>query len=219
MRKVFPLRAFVLFVFVSGAVLATFLLWGDAIDGWTKSALERAGDNRAIVAGVLFAVLASDILLPVPSSLACTFCGLLLGPWLGFAVSFGAMTASGALGYAIGRFLSGRAEKLIGASDMAALEAFERRAGPWMLLALRPVPILAEASAVFAGIGRIPVASAALQLVLGNAAVSLVYVIVGAFFAEYERGSWLAFLAAIVVSGVFFAVRPAIQPDERSKMA
>jgi len=100
MKPSFPWRAFALFLLVSGVVLGTFLLWGDAIDEWTKSAVARAGENRALVAWILFVVLSSDILLPVPSSLASTLCGLLLGPWLGFAVSFGAMSASGVLGYA-----------------------------------------------------------------------------------------------------------------------
>ena len=55
----------------------------------------------------------------------------------------------------------------------------------------------------------------ALQLALGNAVVSLVYALVGAFFANAERGSWLAFLAAMAVSGVFFLIRSRmVRPEE-----
>ena len=104
------------------------------------------------------------------------------------------------------------AARIVGASDMAALREFQRRAGPWTLLALRPVPVLSEASAVFAGIARLPIGTTALQLALGNAAVSLVYVRVGAFFADAEQGSWLAFLAAMAVSGAFFLVRSRVAP-------
>ena len=174
-----------------------------------------ADADKTLVAVILFLVLASDIFLPVPSSIASTACGLVLGPVLGFAVSFLAMSASAASGYALGRFASGTAARIVGASDMAALREFQRRAGPWTLLALRPVPVLSEVSAVFAGIGRIPVVPTALQLVLGNAVVSLVYVLVGAFFADAERGSWLAFLAAMAVSGVFFLIRSRmVRPEE-----
>jgi len=217
MSRSFPWRALALFLAVSALVLVTFLLWGDAIDAWTARALERAGNDRALVALLLFAVLASDLFLPVPSNLASTLCGLLLGPWLGFAVSFAAMSASAASGYAIGFFASDRAARLVGASDMAALRDFQKRAGPWMLLALRPVPVLAEASAVFAGIARQPIGSAALQLALGNAAVSLVYVAVGVFFADSERASWLAFLAAMAVSGAFVLVRGRLEAKRRAR--
>lgn len=159
MKTPIPWRAAVLFLLVSSAVLVTFAAWGDAIDAWTRATVEKAGGDRVLVAAVLFLVLASDILLPVPSSLASTSCGLFLGLWTGFAVSFAAMSASAAAGYALGRFCSDRAARLVGASDMAALRSFQRRFGPWLLLAMRPVPVLAEASAVFAGIGRMPVES------------------------------------------------------------
>ncbi len=207
MKQHFPWRAFALFLFVSAVVLATFLLWGDALDAWTKAAIDRAADNRVQVALILFLVLASDILLPIPSSLASTLCGLLLGAFLGFWVSFAAMSVSAAAGYLLGRFASGWAKRLIGVNDMVALQTFQRRCGPWVLLALRPVPILAEASAVFAGIGRYPWGQASVQLALGNAAVSLVYALVGAYFAQTEEASWLAFLAAMAVSGLFFLIR------------
>lgn len=215
MKRPLPWRAIALFLFVSAVVLATFFLWGERIDAWTQKVVEKAADDKTLIAVILFLVLASDIFLPVPSSIASTACGLVLGPVLGFAVSFLAMSASAASGYALGRFASGTAARIVGASDMAALREFQRRAGPWTLLALRPVPVLSEVSAVFAGIGRIPVVPTALQLALGNAVVSLVYVLVGAFFADADQGAWLAFLAAMAVSGVFFLIRSRmVRPEE-----
>lgn len=207
MKRHIPWRALGLFIFVSAVVLATFLIWGDALDVWTKDVIDRSADNRAQVALVLFLILASDIFLPIPSSIASTLCGLLLGAFLGFWVSFAAMSVSAAVGCLLGRFASGWARRLIGDGDMASLQAFQRRCGPWSLLALRPVPILAEASTVFAGIGRSPWGQTALQLALGNAAVSLVYALVGAYCAETEHATWVAFLAAMAVSGVFVLVR------------
>ncbi len=207
MKRRFPWRAFGLFLLVSAVVLVTFLLWGDALDAWTRQAIDRSADNRALVALVLFMILASDILLPIPSSVVSTLCGLLLGAFLGFWVSFAAMSVSAAAGCLLGRFASGWARRLIGDDDMASLQAFQRRCGPWALLALRPVPILAEASTVFAGIGRNPLGQTALQLLLGNAAVSLVYAVVGAYCAETENATLFAFIAVMVVSGVFVLVR------------
>ena len=47
--------------------------------------------------------------------------------------------------------------------------------------------------------------------------MSLVYVLVGAFFADANQGSWLAFLATMAVSGAFFLIRcrMAPKPDAR----
>ena len=210
MKNSIPWRTIALFLAVSFIVLISFAVWGDAIDAWTKATDEKTGGNRLLVAAVLFLVLASDIFLPVPSSLASASCGLFLGPWVGFAVSFAAMSASAAMGYAFGRFASARAERLVGASDMAALRDFQRRFGPWLLLAMRPVPILAEASAVFAGIGRMPAGAAALQLALGNAVVSMLYVFVGDQLSEMEGATWWAFLAAMAVAAIFVAIRSAL---------
>ncbi len=207
MKRHFPWRAFGLFLFVSSVVLATFLIWGDALDAWTKDVIGRSAGNRGQIAIVLFLILASDIFLPIPSSIASTLCGLLLGAFLGFLVSFAAMSVSAAAGWFLGRFASGWARRLIGEDDMASLQAFQRRFGPWSLLALRPVPILAEASTVFAGIGRSPWGATAFQLALGNAAVSMVYALVGAYCAETDNASCLAFFAAVAVSGVFVFVR------------
>ena len=61
---------------VMAAVIASFVLWGDAIDAWTRAILGDRGVSRLVVAGILFALLASDIVLPVPSTLASTACGI-----------------------------------------------------------------------------------------------------------------------------------------------
>ena len=206
-RRAFPLRAFLLFLAVSAAVVVSFILWGDEINGWMNDAIASTDGNRFFVALVLFLVLASDIILPVPSSLASVSCGLFLGWKLGFAVSFAAMSVSSAVGYAIGRISSTAAEKLIGASDMASLSCFQQRFGAWTLLALRPVPVLAEASTVMSGVARQPITQVALQLALGNATVSLFYALAGAFFGNGEGTAWWAFLAAMVVTGLFFLAK------------
>ncbi len=203
----FPWRTLTLFLSVGGAVLLTFFLWGEAIDAWTGEAVRRAGENRALVALVLFAVLASDIFLPIPSCLASTLCGCLLGPWLGFAVSFAAMSASAAAGYALGRLCGGWARRLVGENDFKTLERLNRRFGASLLLSLRPVPILAETSVLFAGFAKVPVRKAVLFIGLGNTLVSAVYAALGAWFtAETDCVSW-AFLACLAVGGLAFIRR------------
>ena len=201
--KKLPWHTILLFLFVSTVVLVTFLLWGESIDAWLQAAIERSGENRLLIAVLLYATLASDILLPIPSCLASTLCGMFLGLSLGFLTSFLAMSTSAALGYWIGLKSSKLATKIVGKEEMETLQLWQSRGGPFLLLALRPVPILAEASLVFAGLGRYPVRDAIIQVSLGNALVSAVYAVTGAYFAAKGDNSWLAFIVTILFSAIF----------------
>ena len=52
-RRAFPLRAFLLFLAVSAAVVVSFILWGDEINGWMNDAIASTDGNRFFVALVL----------------------------------------------------------------------------------------------------------------------------------------------------------------------
>ena len=45
-RRAFPLRAFLLFLAVSAAVVVSFILWGDEINGWVNDAIASTDGNR-----------------------------------------------------------------------------------------------------------------------------------------------------------------------------
>ena len=193
-------KSIAIFVAIAALVIITFVLWGEQIESWFDRAIDSAQGNPIATAWILFAALSSDIVLPVPSSIASTLCGAALGFWKGFAVSFGAMSVSAAAGYALGYFCSGFAAKRIGKKETEYLAAFSEGRGRWLLLALRPVPVLAEASALFAGISRKPAASAAVELLIGNAVVSAVYSAAGAY--GKADGSMLpAFAGTMIFSG------------------
>lgn len=210
-----PWRTIILFISVSVAVIAPFILWGGKIDMLVQNAVERARENTHLVAAILFLVLASDIFLPVPSTLVGALCGLFLGLPLGWAVSFLAMTASAAAGYAIGKASSKAAIRFIGEEEANRLEELGRKCGPLLVLAMRPVPVLSEASMVFAGIGRMPLFSVAWQALLGNAAVSLVYVYMGVYFADRENSSLPAFAATFLLAAAFMLASKFL-PDRKA---
>ena len=108
-------REIIKFSLISFIIIITFLLWGNQINELFDKFLEQAKQeqNRGLVRNILFFTLASDILLPIPSSFASTLCGHYLGFWEGFFVSFMAMNISSFIGYFIGRFCSSIAMKLI----------------------------------------------------------------------------------------------------------
>ena len=61
-----------LFLVVSALVIVPFLIWGETVSGWFERQMAVASEHPLRSAGVLYGLLASDILLPVPSSLAST---------------------------------------------------------------------------------------------------------------------------------------------------
>lgn len=104
------------------------------------------------------ALLALDVLLPIPSSIL----GALLGGRLGFAQGFawawlGLCTGQTA-GYALGRLLPSR-----WASELPSTPTFA------LVFLSRPVPVLAEAVAIAAGVERLPFARYFVTGALGNA--------------------------------------------------
>jgi len=202
------------------AVIVPFLLFGGAIDTWTVRLLQTADAHRRATGAALVLLLASDIVLPVPSSLVSTACGLTLGFLGGACASFLGMGLSGAAGYAMGRLASSWARRLIGERESALLEGFHRRHGVWMLLALRPVPVLAEASVLFSGIVRQPPAGVAAATALGNAGVSLVYAAVGAW-GKMSDSFLPAFGASALLAGLALAAmrrRQSATPPSRPRL-
>lgn len=206
-RKPFmiPIRSLLLFVAVVAFVLVGFALFGDTVDAWTEARLAEAQQRPFLTAMILMALLLVDIVFPVPSSVISTACGIFLGVWAGTLASFAGMTGTVVAGYALGRYAAKPTEYLIGAREAEMLHAFHVRHGLWLLLALRPVPVLAETSVLFSGIARLRFGPVLAVTAIGNLSVSLVYVLVGVW--GRKSGSFLlAFGVSIVVTGLVFLV-------------
>ncbi len=182
-------RTGVLLALVLLAIIVPFVLFGGAVDAWTGRLVAQAESHRRSTGLLLAMLLAVDIVL------VSTACGMALGFAGGACASFAGMSLSAAAGYGIGRTASCFAGRFIGQGEVALLRTFHARYGVWMLLALRPVPVLAEASLVFSGLSRQPVSGVVAAAALGNAAVSLVYAAVGAWGRRAD-----AFLPAFGVS-------------------
>ncbi|MEZ5354289.1 MAG: VTT domain-containing protein [Bryobacteraceae bacterium] len=192
------MRLLILFTLVLAFILVPFLLWEEPIRAAVEEflALPHA---RAWTAVVLAAVLALDIVLPVPSSIVSTAAGTLLGFPLGAAASLAGMTAGCALGYGLG--LRAPAHRLVSMAELERLRAAQHRWGDWMLAIFRPVPVLAEASVLFAGMTRAPFARFLLLTALANLGISVIYAAAGAWAPG--AGSFVyALAAALVLPGV-----------------
>jgi len=192
MRSRLPLAGLLLFA----AIIVPFTIWEDAILAWTDRFTHTPG-NAGAVAATLAALLAADIVLPVPSSLVSTAAGALLGFWPGTLTSWMGMTLGSLAGYALGK----ASPRWLGAADRDRLENARKKWGDWIVIVFRPVPVLAEASCVFAGASAMPLRRFAMLASLANLGISLAYAATGAFAASRES-FLLAFAGAVTIPAI-----------------
>jgi len=200
------LRWALLWLILLAALLAPFLLWEDRLSE-LAGRLAAASRPAWLASTLLAGLLALDVLLPVPSSVVSTALGALLGFWKGAAVCWCGMTAGCLLGYALGSRAARRAARsLVGERELERVSRASERFGPWMILLFRAVPVLAEASVIFAGIAGMAPARFLLVALSSNLGISLAYAGVGAFSARVESfllafaGSLLAPLLALILA-------------------
>jgi uncharacterized membrane protein YdjX (TVP38/TMEM64 family) len=196
------IRWTVITLVVLAIILVPFVLLGKQIDAWTDAALKEAQGQHLIVSLTLGGLLASDILLPVPSSIASTACGLLLGIPLGTVVSWVGMIISCIIGYALAARLGHPfVNRMVGERSMEHFERLRSRYGYWIIILSRPIPVLAEASVLFAGLGKMPIRGFLLLTTLSNLGISLAYATIGALSANLN--AFLpAFCGAVLLPGL-----------------
>jgi uncharacterized membrane protein YdjX (TVP38/TMEM64 family) len=187
-------------------IIVPFMLFGERLEGWTDQLIETADEHRFTVALILAGLLATDIFLPIASSVVSIACGFLLGFWVGALASLAGMTLSCVVGFYVaagpGRAL---ARRLMGDGEISRLDSLNERFGDWIIVVTRPVPVLAEAAVLFAGLGRMRIGRFLLMSTLANAGISMVYAAVGAWSAEMSS-FLLAFLASVLLPGAVMLV-------------
>jgi uncharacterized membrane protein YdjX (TVP38/TMEM64 family) len=179
-------------------VLVPFVLFEERFNALAGEWTAAQGPSAAIAIGALLAL---DIVLPIPSSVLSTAAGALLGFPLGTLVSTVGMTLASAAGYWLGTGTSARARRFVGAASLERAQRLAERYGDWAVIVSRPVPVLAEASAVAAGLLRRPAGRFLLLSAAANLGISLAYAAVGAF--AMSAGSFLwAFAGALLLPGL-----------------
>jgi uncharacterized membrane protein YdjX (TVP38/TMEM64 family) len=183
-------------------LLVPFFLVGENFEGWTTYILNAAAGHRGWIAVFLGLLLAGDILLPVPSSMVSTAAGFFLGFAGGMLTSLAGMTMSCAAGFWLGaRYGRPLTHRMVGAEGIERLEQMQRRFGDGAVVAARAVPVLAEASVLFAGMSKMPVLRFMMLSTLSNLGISAVYAAVGTLSATVN-----AFLLAVAGSILIPAV-------------
>lgn len=178
-------------------ILIPFFGFETAITAWSGRFL-HSSHPRWIVGPAISLLLAADLVLPIPSSLISTAAGLLLGLWPATLASWLGMTLGCLAGYWLGaRAGRSAAQRLVGPCELDRVTSASQRFGDWMILLFRAVPVMAEASVVFAGTIRMPFRRFLTVSLLSNLGISLAYAAVGAYSANVA--SFLVALAGALL--------------------
>jgi uncharacterized membrane protein YdjX (TVP38/TMEM64 family) len=194
------MRWAILWALLIGLVLLPFFLFEAQFNALAAD-MVRSSASRWLVAGGIVALLSLDVFLPVPSSIVSTAAGVLLGFWWGAAVVWVGMMGGCLIGYAFGSRGSGAAGRLVGTESLARASDLMTRYGDLTLVLCRPVPVLAEASVVFAGLVRSPFPRFARLTAYSNLGIALGYTAFGAFSMQIDS-FLVAFVGALLLPGL-----------------
>ena len=175
-----------------------FVLLGDQFESGLLDRI-REPMSREMLAVTLILLLAVDIFLPVPSSMAITYCGGHLGTLLTTLSAWVGLCAGAFLGYFLARYL-GRpfAEKMAGRKEMEELSHITSKYGVMTLVWTRALPILAEAAVLFVGATSLPWKTFWKPVVAANLVIAFCYSLAGSVASELN-----IFPVVVIASGLF----------------
>jgi uncharacterized membrane protein YdjX (TVP38/TMEM64 family) len=145
-----------------------------AVSSWLASA--GAGSATVIVA-----LLASDVFLPVPSSLVMVLSGAIFGVLGGAILALIGSVLGEWVGFELVRRYGRRvSSKIVGDAELQRLSAFFERYGTAAIILTRPLPIVMETMSVVAGLSKMRRTTFLAASLAGTAPIVLVYAYAGA---------------------------------------
>lgn len=177
--------------------IVPFLLFGADFEAWVKHWDERPYSVPA-TAALIIGLLATDILLPTPSSMISTMGGVWLDWPLGTAASWAGMTLGAVIGFALARrFGKPFALWMSREEDLHRMQGLSNRFGPAVLIISRGVPVLAEASVLLMGLHQLAWRRFLPAVLLSNLGIALAY---SAFGHYAEQHQWLPLALGVSIA-------------------
>lgn len=197
-----PFLQFVLW-FVGVAVLVLGLVWllfDDALNAGITRWIGRPELNPFVYSLAIIGLLAADLLLPIPSSALITHAGMKLGVLQGTILGFLGVTIGSLIGFVMARRLGKTfVMKRTDENDRIVLGRLTGQYGVFIVVFLRPVPILAEASVLLLAAGQMAWRPFLVWLSVSNFFVALFFAAFGQWAAERGIGELPALLISIAV--------------------
>jgi uncharacterized membrane protein YdjX (TVP38/TMEM64 family) len=198
------MRWALLWIILIGLILLPFILFEAQFNALAEQ-ITSSDTSRSLAAAGILALLALDVFLPVPSSIVSTAAGVIFGVARGTLIVWSGMTAACLLGYLVGLHAAAAARTIVGADGLARSEALMQKYGESAIVLCRPVPVLAEATVLFAGIARAPFARFIGLTSIANLGIAAGYAAFGAF--SMRLNSFLvAFVGALVLPGIVLGI-------------
>jgi uncharacterized membrane protein YdjX (TVP38/TMEM64 family) len=179
-------------------IILSFLFFGE-MEQFSNELLLRVSANRLQYALASFAVLVSDIFLPVPSSIVMYLNGLFLGLFSGFALSMASVLCSALIGYFIGR---GSSTALRSKPDQVS-DNILKKYGYLAILITRGIPVLSESVCIVCGFNRYGLKRYMLWNFLGYVPVCAIYAYAGSVSGSKEQ-FLISFGASVLISGILW---------------
>lgn len=190
--RTFPLMCAVLLI-----PILPFLAFGGQLADWLRGLSENPPAPVASFALVV-ALLSTDILLPIPSSVISTLSGWQLGWWWGGLATWCGMNLGAAAGFFVAR-IWGQPLALwfTREADLERARELNEQYGPALLVVTRAMPVLAEASVLMAGVHGMTWRRFLPAIALSNLGIAVAY----AGFGDYaEQRQWLPFALGVAVA-------------------
>lgn len=181
-------------VLILAIPILPFLLFADAMEGWLEQWRQHP-PARYQVALVVLGLLASDIFLPVPSSVVSAVAGHQLGSLSGTLVAWTGMNVGAILGFALARYAGPSFARWFSReADLVRAGVLTEQYGPALLAIGRGVPVLAEATVIWMGLHGLSWRAFLPPVIASNLALALVYCLIGD-----QAGLAMALAAAIAL--------------------
>ena len=188
--------------FVVGSIVLLGLSWlflDDTMAQFVEDWRDQSSSSY-FYSMVVITVLSVDLLLPIPSSAVITHAGQTLGVFAGTIVTSVGLTIGSCVGYASTRWLGESiALRSVREFDRSALQKLIDKSGVLVLVLLRPVPILAEASVLLLGLGKMDFGRFLFWLTISNLAICLFFTKWGSWAAENNLPEIASLLISIAI--------------------
>ena len=188
-----------------GIFLALFLL----VEAFDITLLKEPSfwlEHAGVLAGFAgVCLLVADVALPVPSSLVMIAHGALFGEVIGTLLSLVGSTGAALAGFAIGRRGGALLPRLVSANERERANRLLTRWGMLAIIVTRPVPLLAETTAIVVGSSPLGWGRVALAALAGSFPGALLYALTGAVAARLQNGV-LVFGLVLLVASSFWLV-------------
>ncbi|MBE9181449.1 TVP38/TMEM64 family protein [Oculatella sp. LEGE 06141] len=163
----------------------------------------QTGNLSAALIGIL--LLTIDVILPIPSSFIMIANGALFGIAIGTLLSLIGSLGAALSGFWLGRYGKSWLARVVSLQQQQQADALLKKWGLLAIILTRPLPLLAETTAVVAGTSSLKWSSVALAALAGSIPAAFIYAITGSTAANLNQTS-LSFGLVLLIAGLFWGL-------------